>query len=185
MKFPVTGILAVLILSVAASLTASLSAEPPGRILRFHMKHPMKSVNGRCDEVAFSAPPAFKKEGDGLVLAAPVAVTCPISSLHTGDANRDSHAYEAMHYPKHQAIIISVSDGKCSAVDCTINGTLNVAGVTKPIQLKAKREDAASSTRIHGTQIVKMTDHNITPPSLLFMPMDDAVVVDFDFSFPK
>lgn len=171
--------------AIVLAIGAGLGAEPPGRSIRFHMKHPMKSVDGRCDDVTYSAPPALRREGDTIVLSAPVTITCPVASLHTGDANRDGHAYEAMHYPKHQAIVITLSEGRCTAQDCTMSGTLNVAGITKPLQMKATREESAASTRIHGTHLVKMTDHGITPPSLLFMPMEDAVVVTFDFSFTK
>lgn len=180
--FALFASLALLSLAVGSGIQAG---EPQGRSIHFRVTHPMKVVNGRCEEIAFSSEPKFTRNGSSLILASPVQVSVPVLSIRTGDANRDSHIVEALKYPKVSTIVISIDRARCDGTDCQIEGNLSVAGVTKSLLMKAAREDGTADVRIHGSYTVRMTDHGVKPPSLLFMAAEDAVLIEFDFRFPK
>ena len=67
-----------------------------------------------------------------------------------------------------------------------LNGSLTLAGVTRPVIMLIRSFKAANSTlTIEGEQNIKMTDFGVKPPSALFgtMKADPAITIEFNTVF--
>ena len=64
----------------------------------------------------------------------------------------------------------------------TLNGTLTLGGVTKPIAIPATGKAEGGALRVGGSYDLKMTDYDLTPPSLMFgrIKVRELVTVKFD-----
>jgi polyisoprenoid-binding protein YceI len=69
------------------------------------------------------------------------------------------------------------------AVAVTLNGTLTLGGVEKPITVAAQAKAGDNGTLlVSGTQEVRMTEFGLKPPSLMLgtMKVDERIKVGFD-----
>jgi polyisoprenoid-binding protein YceI len=72
---------------------------------------------------------------------------------------------------------------QAEAVRVTLNGTLAMGGVEKPISLTANATEGDSGMlRVVGTHELKMTEWGLKPPSLMLgtMKVDERVKIGFD-----
>jgi polyisoprenoid-binding protein YceI len=70
--------------------------------------------------------------------------------------------------------------------DVSMEGSLTIAGVTKPIVMKATLVmDSQSRLTIEGSYTIKMADYNVTPPTALFgtIRTGDTITLNFKGSF--
>jgi len=72
---------------------------------------------------------------------------------------------------------------QADAVRVTLNGTLAMGGVEKPISLTANATEASSGMlHVVGTHELRMTEWGLKPPTLMLgtMKVDERVKVGFD-----
>jgi len=64
----------------------------------------------------------------------------------------------------------------------TINGTLDLGGVKKPISLQATGASVGGMLHVNGVYELRMTDYGLKPPSLMFgrIKVGETVKVGFD-----
>lgn len=107
--------------------------------------------------------------------------------IDCGNGTMTGHALKALKAQEHKVATFRVTGYELAratgATNATINGTLTLGGVTKPVVLTAKATDAgAGKLRVAGTYDLKMTDYGLKPPSLMMgaMKVRDEVKVNFD-----
>jgi polyisoprenoid-binding protein YceI len=94
-----------------------------------------------------------------------IKYTMGAKTLKSGKSAMDNNAYKAMQadkYPNISFTATSVNIGKG-----TITGKLTVTNVTKNVSFPVTVIKTANSYTITGTETIKMTDYNVTPPSFM------------------
>jgi len=84
-------------------------------------------------------------------------------------------------YPPLKAIKANSTENNISMI-----GSLTIAGVTKPVTMRVKlMMDSQGKLTIEGSQIIKMADYNVTPPTALFgtIKTGDSITLNFKGSF--
>lgn len=112
-----------------------------------------------------------------------VAASTKVMSFDSRNTNRDSHGLEmieALTFPKVNFTSASIQERENTM---TINGSLNFHGVTKNIIVEAKSIIEANRITIDGSFPIKLQDYKISPPSLLFVKIEDEIKVNFHFVF--
>lgn len=114
----------------------------------------------------------------------------PVTGLHSGKSGLDKNMYKALQAEKHPAIRFAMSsyeveDGKTPgtlAIDA--KGTLQIAGVERPVHLPITATRAGDALRLQGSVPVLMTDYGIKPPTMMMgaLKTADQVVVSFDIA---
>ncbi|HVB03258.1 MAG TPA: YceI family protein [Chitinophagaceae bacterium] len=81
--------------------------------------------------------------------------------------------------------VVSIPSGASSNI-VNVTGNLTIAGVTKPISLPVDiSEDSNKKITIKGTQLVKMTDYGVHPPTALFgvLKTGNNITIKFNITF--
>ncbi|MCB1174265.1 MAG: YceI family protein [Leptospiraceae bacterium] len=174
--------LAGLIYILAA--TSGLSAQAAGGTITFTVNHPMKTVNGTVRN--FSWPVPEIKNDDCPILAAPLQFTIPATSLFTDNRNRDSHLLEVLKYPIHKLILVKLTASTCSAQSKTsaqaeIQGSVQIAGITRSFRSAAvlQRQTVDQPWKAAGQLNLSLQAFDLKAPELLFMPIEDAVHINW------
>ena len=100
----------------------------------------------------------------------------------------DNKTYEAFDSEKHPFIIFTLRSEKINSSNLTVNltGTLEMAGVTQPIDLVASYRILTNGDfQIIGNKNVKMSDYKMTPPKAMMgtIKVGDEVNINFDITF--
>ena len=112
-------------------------------------------------------------------------VKIPVESIKsTKGKMMDNKTYDAFNSDKNPYIIYSLNNARINA-DGTIdgNGTLTMAGVTKPMQLKAKYKILNNGdVQLVLSRTFKMTEFKMDPPTAMMgsIKVGDEVTVNFD-----
>ena len=116
-----------------------------------------------------------------------VTVRADAPKLDCGNGTMTKHALKALKADEHKTITFTLGRyelAKAAAgVNTTLNGTLTLGGVTKPVAIAATATDGgAGRVRVAGTYALKMSDYGLKPPSLMMgaMKVGDQVTVKFD-----
>lgn len=109
-----------------------------------------------------------------------VAVAVKISSFDTQNANRDSHTMEATEALKYPGVSFSSNSIKQVGNKLAVTGTLIFHGVSQLISFEAEKNIINNKAEIKGSFNIKMTQYKIDPPSLMGVPADDDIKIDFD-----
>lgn len=123
--------------------------------------------------------------GEKAVRSVTLKVNTP--RLDCGNGTMTGHALKALKAEEHKTItfvlgsydLAKAADGSKG----TLNGTLTLGGVTKPVTIVATAKEAgAGRVRVAGSYELKMTDYGLKPPSLMMgaMKVRDLVTVNFD-----
>jgi polyisoprenoid-binding protein YceI len=112
-------------------------------------------------------------------------VKIPVESIKsTKGKMMDNKTYDAFNSQKNPYIIYSLNNARINE-DGTIegNGTLTMAGVTKPMQVKAKYKILNNGdVQLVLTRSFKMTEFKMDPPTAMMgsIKVGDEVTVNFD-----
>ena len=117
----------------------------------------------------------------------------PVHSLKSGKSGMDSKAYDAMKAKTGGNIVFAASSstvtpGSGSQFSVKSNGSLTIAGVTKPVVLTAacavKADGSISCT---GTDKLLMSDYQIKPPTYMMgaLKTGNALTIDFTMVVKK
>jgi polyisoprenoid-binding protein YceI len=116
-----------------------------------------------------------------------VTVTVPAAKMDCGNGTMNEHmlkALKAKDAPTIEFKLTGYDVAKGAAgVQGTLNGTLTLGGVQRPVSIPAQASDAgANGLRVTGTYTVKMTEFGLKPPTLMMgtMKVDEHVAVSFD-----
>lgn len=114
-----------------------------------------------------------------------VTLTFPTAKLDCENGTMNGHMMKALNATQHQAITFTLTGYELTAgtpVKGTLNGTLLINGVTKPISFPAEFSSATGALRATGKYNLLMTDWQVQPPKLMMgtLKVDPTIVVNFD-----
>jgi polyisoprenoid-binding protein YceI len=155
-----------------------IEADKKVSYVQYAMKHPMhdwdaKSTANKCIIVYNDKNTAIEA----------VAVIVPVKSFDSGNSNRDSHALESLEALKFPNVSFSASNIQEANNQLTIKGNLTFHGVTKPIEVKAKKTASSNNLKIEGKFDINMKDFGVEPPGLMGVRADEKISLSFNMVF--
>ncbi len=152
--------------------------------------------NWDMNATIFSSKASFDfKQGSTTELASLKSLTflLEVSNLSSGEKGLDKNAYKALNtkqfkniqYKLTSAIVSSESAGKYLL---KTRGDLTIAGVTKEIFMDVHCVmNADGSITCTGSDIIKMTDYQVKPPTFMLgaMKTGDTLTLDFTMVYKK
>lgn len=115
-----------------------------------------------------------------------VRITVPAEKLDCGNGTMNDHMRKAIKLSENPVIEFTMAGYDVSksaeGVAGTLTGTLRLGGVTKTIEIPATASPDNGSLHVIGGYALKMSDFDLTPPSLMFgrIKVRDDVNVKFD-----
>ena len=115
-----------------------------------------------------------------------VQVTVPAEKMECGNGKMNDHMRNALKVAENPTITFSLTNydvaRNADGISGTINGTLDLGGVKKPISLQATGASQGGMLHVNGVYELKMTDYGLKPPSLMFgrIKVGETVKVGFD-----
>jgi len=115
-----------------------------------------------------------------------VQVTVPAERIDCGNGKMNDHMRNALKVTESPTITFNLTTydvaKNAEGIAGTINGTLDLGGVKKPIALQATGTSEGGALHVTGVYDLKMTDYGLKPPSLMFgrIKVGETVKVGFD-----
>jgi polyisoprenoid-binding protein YceI len=116
-----------------------------------------------------------------------IVVTVPAEKLDCRNGTMNEHMRKALKAEKYPTITFRVASydlaKAADGLDVTLNGTLTLGGVEKPITINATAKPGENGTLlVSGTREVRMTEFGLKPPTLMLgtMKVDERIKVGFD-----
>jgi hypothetical protein len=112
----------------------------------------------------------------------------PAESLKSDNKSMDKNTYKALNTDKYNTISFVASNAAIkpngsAGFTLVTRGKLTISGVTRDVELTANGVmNSDKSITYSGTYKLKMTDYNVTPPSIMLgtIKTGDAVTIKFD-----
>ena len=145
-----------------------------------------------CSATEFEARVDASPNAVTSVLSGEKAVTAvelrvPTNRLDCKNGTMNEHMLKAIKAKENPAIVFKLATydlAKASdAVRVTLNGTLTLGGVDKPITLTANATQGPSGAlRVAGTHELRMKEWGLKPPTLMLgtMKVDERITIGFD-----
>jgi polyisoprenoid-binding protein YceI len=138
-------------------------------------------------EIVATAPEIATLIASGEKAVESVALTVPAGKIDCRNGTMNDHMLKALKAKDHPTIAFKLSSYELAEVSgatkVTLNGTLELGGVTKDITMNATATPAEDgSLRVLGTHDLTMTEYGIKPPKLMMgtMKVHPKVKVGFD-----
>jgi polyisoprenoid-binding protein YceI len=147
--------------------------------ISYHMSHPLHEFDAVSHDAVYRVD-VDPEKGEVTSVAAVVDVT----TFDSGNSNRDSHAMEvidAISYPEVRFVSSGIS--KTAADSVLVKGNLTFHGVTREIVIPAEVRWSTNRLDVHGAFDLSLTEFKIERPSLLMVPVSDAVKFTVAASF--
>ena len=116
-----------------------------------------------------------------------VEVTVAAEKLDCRNGTMNEHLRKALKAKEFPTVVFRASSYDLArtsdSVGVTLNGSLTLGGVEKPIAVKAYAKPGDNGTLIvSGTREVRMTEFGLKPPTLMLgtMKVDEKITVGFD-----
>ncbi|HMR55815.1 MAG TPA: YceI family protein [Cyclobacteriaceae bacterium] len=111
-------------------------------------------------------------------------VTIPAESLKSGKGAMDKNAYNALKTDKNKDIRFQFTSATINGANIVAQGTLAIAGSSKPTELTVTGKSVANGIRFEGSKKLKMTEYNVEPPSFMFgsVKTGDEITITFDIT---
>jgi polyisoprenoid-binding protein YceI len=165
-------------LAIASVTAAPLTQKKDGNEMTYKLVHPLHHIESTSKAVVYAvdADPATKT-------IARVTGVVDVTTFDSGNSNRDSHAMEvidALSYPEARFVSSSVA---AKGDSLTVTGTLTFHGVTKDVTAHAVQHWTAEGLTVAGGFDISLTEFKIERPSLLMIPVQDALSFTFTAAF--
>jgi polyisoprenoid-binding protein YceI len=169
-----------ILLALAVAASGALVVDPAASVVKFHLDHKLHKVDGRSSSIEGKA--IVGEDGKVMTM-----IRIPVSSFDTGDANRDSHMRETLEAAKHPHVVLKgvtsvtvpVAHGK--PVETRLQGELDFHGVkqavTVPVEVSFQPDGGAL---VRAKFQVSLEAHKIERPSLLFVKVEDQLVMNVE-----
>jgi hypothetical protein len=148
--------------------------------LTYHVSHPLHQVDG----VSHAA------RGNGVCHAGQcdLLIAVPVKSFESGDSNRDLHTLQVVRGGQFPMVTVRTRLSEDASGSATIQADLEVqfAGQTaKYSQVPFQQVTQGDETRISGTIPATLSDFKIDPPSLLAIPVKNAIPVRVEMTWRR
>ena len=142
--------------------------------ITYRIVHPLHEIEATSKDATYQleVDPA-KKE------IVSVSATVDVTTFDSGNSNRDSHAMEvidAISYPEVSFVSSSVTE---TGDSLKVTGKLTFHGVTRDIVAMAASKWSVDKIEVRGSFVLSLTDFKIERPSLLMIPVEDALRFTF------
>lgn len=187
--FRITLALAALLPVLATTRRAPIDMQPESR-LWIAGTSTVRSF--QCQATSFDATIESASGGVASVLAgekavSSVTVTVPVEKLDCKNSTMNEHMRKALKASQNPTVVFRVDTYELAraseGVTVTLNGTLTLGGVEKPITVNAQAKPGENGTLlVSGTREVRMTEFGLKPPTLMLgtMKVDERIKVGFD-----
>ena len=155
-------------------VTTKLFADKTKSSVTYSLTHPLHKWDGTSKDVS-----SLIVYNRGNKLIENVAVAIKIGSFDSENANRDSHTIEVLEAIKIPNVTFTSTSIKAEGDELKITGNLTFHGVTKPISFSAKASNNGKELAVTGNFEIKITDFQITPPSLMGLATQDLIKLRF------
>jgi polyisoprenoid-binding protein YceI len=168
--------------------SAALVLQPESR-LWVEGTSTMKSFTckaGEVDALVDATPDAVKEIAAGRKAVRTVRVRVEAPKLDCGNGTMNDHMWKALKTGDHKVIEFTLSGYDVArgpeGVTGTLEGTLDLGGVQKPIAIAAVGRTEGSALRVTGSYPLDMKDYGLKPPTLMMgtMKVGRTVTVKFD-----
>lgn len=189
-RFRVPLALAALVPLMAASTRAPLDLQPESR-LTIYGTSTVRAF--QCQASSFDAkvesPGAGAVEAvlEGQKAVTNVLVTVPVEKLDCRNGTMNEHMRKALKASANPTIVFKVGTYDLAksgdGVAVTLNGTLTLGGVEKPVTVNALAKPGENGALlVSGTREIRMTEFGLKPPTLMLgtMKVDEKIKVGFD-----
>jgi polyisoprenoid-binding protein YceI len=116
-----------------------------------------------------------------------IEVTVPAEKLDCRNGTMNEHMRKALKAKEFPTVVFRAASYDLTrtneSVGVTLNGTLTLGGVEKPITVNAQAKPGTDGTLIvSGTREVRMTEFGLKPPTLMLgtMKVDEKITVGFE-----
>jgi len=116
-----------------------------------------------------------------------IEVTVPAQKLECRNGTMNEHMRKALKAKEFPTVVFRATSYDLArtseSVGVTLNGTLTLGGVEKPITVNAQAKPGADGTLVvSGTREVRMTEFGLKPPTLMLgtMKVDEKITVGFE-----
>ena len=154
-------------------------ADKKNSTVTYAMSHPAHDWEGVCKDVN-----AVIVYDDQTKTISQVAVALKIDAFDSGNANRDSHAIEALEGLKYPKVTFTSSKIKSDNNTLIAEGNLTFHGVTKPVTITVSRTDNDKRIALEGRFDILLSQFQIERPSLFGIKTKDEVKLSFKVFFP-
>ncbi len=168
----VKSAVALLLISCSAGMAQlkTLDAIKDESSVTYRLVHPLHKVEATSKDVHYrlDLDPATRE-------IKAVSAVVDVTTFDSGNSNRDSHAMEvidAISFPEATFAGTGVTQ---TGDSLTVNGRLTFHGVTKDVVMKASAKWSENSLFVQGDFAVSLIAFNIERPSLLLIPVEDAL----------
>jgi polyisoprenoid-binding protein YceI len=182
MKNFATGLL---LLSFTALATGRAEARvynaiPGESSLSYHMIHKMHEFSGvsRNFRCAVDLPED--------TLKARIYVKAAVAEFNSGNSSRDANMLEVTEAAKFPFVEFAsdsvrrdVLDGKGAQL-WRVHGRLSFHGVRRSVSFLVRPEIGDGKVRVRGSFIISLSEYDIKRPSLLLIPVEDALRISLD-----
>jgi polyisoprenoid-binding protein YceI len=178
--------LSLVLLAPAARAQTSLSVDGAASSITYHMVHKLHKFEGVSKKISGRA--VIQPDG-----RAQVAVSAPAESFDSGNVNRDAHMKEAVEAARFPTIELkALGDGLTapasfpSTVKKSFKVQLAFHGETKIFEIPVEVTwESADKVRAKSTFNVSLDAYKVERPSLMFVKVDDTMVIDADLRLKK
>jgi polyisoprenoid-binding protein YceI len=170
--------LALLCCSTGLAQVKTVDAVRNESSMTYRLVHPLHKVEATSKDVRYrlTSDPARKE-------ITSVTAVVDVTTFDSGNSNRDSHAMEvidAISFPEASFVSTVVTQ---TGDSLTVNGKLTFHGVTKDVVARLAAQWSGSSVVVQGGFTLSLTAFGIDRPSLLMIPVEDALTFSLVAAF--
>ena len=185
---PVTALAFALPVMAWRPSAEQLTLQPESR-LWVEGKSTIKDFSCKAVELDASidaVPNAVTKVAAGEKAIHAVRITVPAEKMDCGNGTMNDHMRKALKVGENPTIVFKLTSydvsKTASGTAGTLTGTLSLGGQHKTVVIPAEGSTEGGALHVTGAYELKMSDYDLTPPSLMFgrIKVRDAVNVKFD-----
>ena len=177
MRTPIVLVLLLLAAAVHAQ-PRTVESAPGSSTMTYVLTHPLHHVEATSADARYTVTidPAQRT-------IAAVEARVDVTTFNSGNSNRDSHAMEvidALSFPDAHFVSTNFwTEGSTLKVQ----GKLTFHGVTNDVVIDAHPVWSDHALAVSGTFAITLSAFHVERPSLLMIPVDDALTFRFSASF--
>lgn len=180
MRLGVHAAIFALVLATGARADGTLLDLRAGT-LTYHLVHKLHEVTGTNRAVEGKA----LVQSDG---AARVQIRAKVSGFDSGNSNRDVHmrevTHEALHpYASVRGTLSGVKLPLAAKLETKLAATVELNGEKQSLEVPVELTQVGETVRVHFSFPISLEAFKVDRPELLFVKVDDKVMLDGELSF--
>ena len=146
--------------------------------MTYKMVHPLHEIEATSKEAVYKVELDVAKQK-----IESVSADVDVTTFDSGNSNRDSHAMEvidAITFPEASFVSSSITQ---SGDSLKVAGKITFHGVTRDVVIDAVTTWSTDRVEVRGKFVLSLTAFSIERPSLLMIPVEDALRFAFVAAF--